>query len=266
MPSSQGSAPKAGGSAKRSAAAIQRRKQKGRARSKVKKLREEGAAVPKALALAARPAKPATPRVDKANGFAAKLLAVGQEPADSAASPGAAGSTGAGSASAAAAQPVPSEWCKRGALARFPNRRIGKVIADPDSDSEVKLRWVDDGGESRFIHINQLEYVAADVEEYVAGEVGEKPVRKPHKKAARKAAREAAAAAVAAVAALAAPPAAATAATAPAAAPAAAAGETPADATQQQGTAERSGETEEERRRAKKRRKKAKQEAKRKKE
>jgi hypothetical protein len=232
----------------------------------VKKLREEGAAVPKALALAARPAKPATPRVDKANGFAAKLLAAGQEPADSAASPGAAGSTGAGSASAAAAQPVPSEWCKRGALARFPNRRIGKVIADPDSDSEVKLRWVDDGGESRFIHINRLEYVAADVEEYVAGEVGEKPVRKPHKKAARKAAREAAAAAVAAVAALAAPPAAATAAAAPAAAPAAAAGETPADATQQQGTAERSGETEEERRRAKKRRKKAKKEAKRKKE
>jgi hypothetical protein len=88
-------------------------------------------------------------------------------------------------------------------LARFTNRRVGEVLGDPDDDSEVKLKWLDDGEESRFVHISQLEYVAADVAEYV--DDGEGPVRKPHKKAARKAAREAASVASAGLVAVTAP-------------------------------------------------------------
>ena len=190
---------KGAGGAKRSEAAIRRRKHKAKARSKVKKLRAEGAAVPKALALAVRPAKRGLPRRDQANGFAAKLLAAGQDtPAEAttgAATSGTAASAprpvSAGSTSATAA-PI-DDWCRRGALVRFTNRRVGEVLADPDSDCEVKLKWLDDGQESGFVHLSQLEYVAADVEEYA--DDGEGPVRKPHKKAARKAAREAAAAA-----------------------------------------------------------------------
>jgi hypothetical protein len=200
MPSSQRPAPAAAtaakGGAKRSEAAIQRRKQKARARSKVKKLRAEGATVPRALALAVQPAKRAAPRHDKINGFALKLLAAGEAPTERSNAAGAAAAAISGSAastSSAGSAPAhtPSEWCRRGALVRFTNRRIGEVLADPDADSEVKLKWLDDGQESRFVHVSQLEYVAADVEEYA--DDGEGPVRKPHKKAARKAAREAAA-------------------------------------------------------------------------
>eukprot|EP01043_Picozoa_sp_COSAG02_P079539 COSAG02_NODE_18458_length_937_cov_0.774463_1_plen_212_part_01 len=180
---------------KRSDAAIQRRKQKARARSKVKKLRAQGAAVPRALALAVRPAKRAAPRHDKTNGFALKLLAAGEAQPEETIGAGAAlaavsGSTGPTSTVGSVSGRTPSEWCRRGVLVRFTNRRVGEVLGDPDDDSEVKLKWLDDGQESRFVHISQLEYVAADVEEFV--DDGEGPVRKPHKKAARKAAREAA--------------------------------------------------------------------------
>ena len=192
---------KGGGGAKRSEAAIQRRRHKAKARSKVKKLRAEGATVPKALALAVRPAKHGLPRRDQTNGFAAKLLAAGQaapaEATTGAATSGTAAAlhrVSAGSPSATAA-PI-DNWCRRGALVRCINRRVGEVLGDPDSECEVKLKWLDDGQESGFVHCSQLEYVAADVEEYV--DDGEGPVRKPHKKAARKAARESAAAAAAA--------------------------------------------------------------------
>lgn len=196
----QGQAAKGGGGGKRSSAAIQRRKHKARARSKVKKLRAEGATVPRALQLAVRPAKRGTPRCDKPNGFAAKLLAAGQGIEDNADAHGtdAAGTSAAATGSAATARcpdnetRTTSEWCRCGVLVRFINRRIGEVITEPDSDFEVKLRWLDDRQESRFVPIDQLEYVAADVEEYV--DDGEGPVRKPHKKAARKATREATAA------------------------------------------------------------------------
>ena len=39
--------------------------------------------------------------------------------------------------------------------------RIGKLTMDPDSDREVKLQWVDDGSESRYVKAAELTRLTA---------------------------------------------------------------------------------------------------------
>lgn len=51
----------------------------------------------------------------------------------------------------------PRSWCKRGAWASL-DGRIGKLTMDPDSDSEVKLKW-SDGDTSSFVKIDRLLHV-----------------------------------------------------------------------------------------------------------
>ena len=48
-----------------------------------------------------------------------------------------------------------SSWCKKGAIAKTADGKIGVVLEDPDEDNEVRLRFAD-GEESGFIKADSL--------------------------------------------------------------------------------------------------------------
>ena len=47
--------------------------------------------------------------------------------------------------------------------------RWGEVLADPDSDEEVKLRWLDDGEESEEVKASRLSPVVVSLSDLVLG-------------------------------------------------------------------------------------------------
>jgi hypothetical protein len=57
---------------------------------------------------------------------------------------------------------------KKGAFASVAGR-FGEVTRDPDKDSEVKLRWLDDGKESSWTKVYKLSSVVASLSDLVWG-------------------------------------------------------------------------------------------------